>query len=279
MDYKTILVHLDCGARRSERVELAFKLADRYDAHLVGLFAVSALRMPSYVRPDTSATLLATQERLRAEAARQAETEFRAAMARHGGVKAEWRASKTDALGAVQLNARYSDLVVIGQRDRDTDDETGIAPGFVDELALSCGRPVLLVPYAGRYSDTGKRALVAWNASAEAARAVADALPLLSLAERVDVVVFDAGSSGDHGEEPGADAALYLARHGVKATVSEYSSPHVDVGSQILSRAADTAADLIVMGAYGHSRMRELVLGGVTRTLLESMTAPVLMSR
>jgi nucleotide-binding universal stress UspA family protein len=279
MDYKTILVHLDRGARRSERLELALTLAERYDAHLVGLFAVGEVRIPSHVRADTSGALVAAQNRQLAEAAAEAEAAFRAATKRRGGVKAEWRTSSADALEAVQLNARYSDLVVVGQREREAEDEAGIAPEFVDELVLSCGRPVLLVPYAGRFPDAGKKALVAWNATAEAARAVADALPLLARAERVNVIVFDTGERGDHGEEPGADAALYLARHGVKATVSRYGSPDVDVGSQILSRAADMAADLIVMGAYGHSRVRELVLGGVTRTLLESMTAPVLMSR
>jgi nucleotide-binding universal stress UspA family protein len=279
MDYKTILVHLDRGARRSERLELAFALADRCDAHLVGLFALSATRIPSYVRAEPSDTLIAVQNRQRAEDAREAEAAFRAAMARHRGVKAEWRASNEDALGAARLNARYSDLVIVGQHERDAEDEAGLAPEFTDELVLSCGRPVLLVPYAGRFPDAGKRALVAWNASSEAARAIADALPLLARAESVSVVVFETGQAGDHGQEPGADAALYLARHGVKATVSRYGSADIDVGSQILSRAADLSADLIVMGAYGHSRMRELVLGGATRTILESMTAPVLMSR
>lgn len=279
MNYKTMLVHLDAGARRSERLELAFVLADRYDAHLVGLFALSAVRMPSYVRADASALLIAEQDRQRAEAAAQAEAEFRAAAARYGRIKAEWRVSHADALGAVQLSARYSDLVIVGQWEREAERETGIAPEFVDELVVSCGRPVLVVPYAGRFPDAGKRVLVAWNASAEASRAVSDALPLLARAERVNVVVFRAGSPGDHGEEPGADAALYLARHGVKAAVSRYGSPGLDIGSQILSRAADMSVDLIVMGAYGHSRIRELVLGGATRAILESMTAPVLMSR
>jgi nucleotide-binding universal stress UspA family protein len=278
MDYKTILVHLDAGARRSERLELALALADRYDAHLVGLFALSTPIMPSYVRADTSALVVAAQERQRAEAAAGAEAAFRAAAARYGGVKVEWRLSNADALLAVRLNARYSDLVIVGQRERDTERETGIAPEFVDELVVSCGRPVLVVPYAGHFSDVGKRVLVAWNASTEASRAMTYALPLLARAERVNVIVFAAGHAGDHGEEPGADAALYLARHGVKAVVSRYGSPGVDIGSQILSRAADLTIDLVVMGAYGHSRIRELVLGGATRTMLESMTAPVLMS-
>jgi nucleotide-binding universal stress UspA family protein len=279
MDYKTILVHLDAGKRRSERLEIALALADGRDAHVVGLFALSMARMPSYIRVDTSAILKAAQDQRRSEAAGAAEAEFRSAAARYGGAKAEWRVSSADAQHAVQLHARYSDLVIVGQRDREAEPATGIAPEFVDELVLSCGRPVLLVPYAGRFRDVGKRVLVAWNASAEAARAVADALPLLERAERVDVIVFEGGSPVDHGEEPGADAALYLARHGVKATVSRYGIPDVDVGAQILTRAADLSVDLIVMGAYGHSRLRELVLGGATRTILESMTAPVLMSR
>ena len=98
-------------------------------------------------------------------------------------------------------------------------------------------------------------------------------------AAQVDVVAFEPARSGaDHGEEPGADIALYLARHGVKVTVSRVDAPDLDVGNQLLSRAFDLSADLIVMGAWGHSRLRELILGGVTRTLLESMTVPVLMA-
>jgi len=166
MDYKTILVHMDAGPRRAERLELALSLAHRYDAHLVGLFALSAPRLPSYVRTDTSAMLEAAQDRRLAEATSEAAELFRSAVARYGGVKTEWRISKADALRAVQLNARYSDLVIVGQRERDHEGASGTAPEFIDELVLSCGRPVLLVPYAGHFRDAGKRALVAWNASA-----------------------------------------------------------------------------------------------------------------
>jgi nucleotide-binding universal stress UspA family protein len=152
-----------------------------------------------------------------------------------------------------------------------------LATALAGDLVLSVGRPVLFVPYAGRFPATGKRVLVAWNASREAARAVSDALPLLARAESFEVVAFEP-RPGDHGEVPGADIALYLARHGVKATAARQSAPEIDIGAQILSRAADTGADLIVMGGYGHSRLRELVLGGVTRSMLEAMTVPVLMS-
>jgi nucleotide-binding universal stress UspA family protein len=120
---------------------------------------------------------------------------------------------------------------------------------------------------------------VAWNAGREAARAVTDALPLLTRADAVHVVAFNPDKGGaDHGDTPGADIGLYLARHGVKVSVAQQQNEELAVGEQILSRAADLSVDLIVMGAYGHSRVRELMLGGATRTLLDSMTVPVLMS-
>ena len=278
--YKTIVVHLGRDERRSERLELAFSLAARFDAHLVGQLALSPLYVPGFALAEAGDRIREAQERSRSEAARGATEAFRAAAARHPGVKTEWRSSGDEALDALRISARYADLVIVGQRDRDSERDTGIAPGFVDELVLSAGRPVLIVPYAGRFPAVGKNVLVAWNASSEAARAVSDALPLLAGAKSVQVMAFNPEASRvEHGESPGADIALFLARHGVKATASRQGHVGSDVGEQILSRAADLSADLIVMGAYGHSRLRELVMGGVTRTLLDSMTVPVLMSR
>jgi len=278
--YKTIVVHLGRDQRRSERLELAFSLAAKFDAHLVGLLALSAVRIPGFALAEAGDTIREAQERFRSEAERAAAEVFRAAAARHPGVKTEWRSAPDEALDALRVSARYADLVIVGQRDRDSESDAGIAPGFVDELVLSAGRPVLIVPYAGRFPSVGKRVLVAWNASSEAARAVTDALPLLAGADSVQVMAFNPEASRDeHGDSPGADIALFLARHGVKASASRQGRSGDDIGEQILSRAADISADLIVMGAYGHSRLRELVMGGVTRTLLDSMTVPVLMSR
>jgi nucleotide-binding universal stress UspA family protein len=272
MSYKTILVHLDERTPCQQRLQLGFQLADRFDAHLVALFALHAMRIPSYARAEAGRVIEEIEGQRRLEAARTAESQFRQAERRAGG-KAEWRLSMDDALAAVRLSARYADLVVAGQPE--PGDPLG--KSFAGELVLSTGRPVLFVPYAGRFEDSGKRVLVAWNASREASRAVTDALPLLARAESVEIVAF-APETGDHGEVPGADLALFLARHGVKATAARQSAPEVKIGAQILSRAADTSADLIVMGGYGHSRLRELVLGGATRSLLEAMTVPVLMS-
>jgi nucleotide-binding universal stress UspA family protein len=174
------------------------------------------------------------------------------------------------------LQARYADLVVLGQTDPDTSG-LSILRQLPEHLALHGGRPVLVVPFAGTFTHLDRHALVAWDGSRAATRAVTDALPLLRRSARVTLAVFNP----DHtrGEEPGADIALYLARHGVRVEVlRQTTAPGVDVGNALLSLAADTGADLLVMGAYGHQRWREIVLGGVTRRVLQTMTLPVLMS-
>ena len=276
--YRTVVVHLDAARRRPQTLDVALWLAESFDAHLVGLFAPAPVRVPTPAVGEGASVLREIEaERRRATLAAQAEQEFREVTARRGSTRTEWRDLPGDPVRAVGLSARYADLVVAGQPDpADAEDARSDFPG---DLVLSAGRPVLFVPYAGRFPKLGTRVLVAWNASREAARAVHDALPLLERAQRVDVVAFDPQRGrADHGEHPGADIALYLARHGVKASAAQQRGAGIDIGAQILSRAADIEADLIVMGAYGHSRLRELVLGGATRTLLESMTVPVLMS-
>ena len=135
-----------------------------------------------------------------------------------------------------------------------------------------------MVPYAGSFSKVGEHVLVAWDASREATRALTDALPLLKRARRVTVMAVNPEKAHRHGAEPGADIALFLARHGVKVEATAQSSGGLDVGNFLLSRIADLDVDLLVMGAYGHARLRELMLGGVTQTILSSMTVPVLFS-
>jgi len=277
MPYKTILVHLDVGARTGARLDLACRLARRSDAHLVGLHALTEIRLPGYAALITSQKeeVGQYQAKMAAELREQSAALFAQRVAAAGLARSEFRASDADALQVVPLHARYADLVVAGQPDER--DASGVEPDFVERLLLAAGRPVLVVPYAGNFADAGKRALVAWNASREATRALTDAIPLLREAEAVHVIAFDP-SGGAHGAVPGADIGLYLARHGIKVTVSQHSAPDVDVGNQLLSRAADLNVDLVVMGAWGHSRLQELVMGGVTQTILRSMTVPVLMS-
>jgi nucleotide-binding universal stress UspA family protein len=144
---------------------------------------------------------------------------------------------------------------------------------------LNCARPVLIVPYAGRFPHVGSNVLIAWDGSMEATRAVTNAIPLLKRAKNVSVVLFNPSSAPPdvHGEQPGADIALYLARHDIKIEVMQQHT-EFDVGNALLSLAADMRADLLVMGGYGHTRFREVLLGGVTMTMLNTMTIPVLMS-
>jgi len=275
-DYKSILVHLDAGKAAPVRLETAIEIAGVFGSHIACLYALSSPDDFNYGF-EAAQIIREVHDRLRAEMLAGARRGYGEALRRTGFDRAEWRESGTDALEAVVLQARYADLVVIGQQNPDW--QSGIDGDFQRSLPLAVGRPVLVVPYAFERRPVGHRVLVAWNASREAARAVSDALPLLKRAGHVHVVAFQPDRSpGAHGAEPGADIGLYLTRHGVKVTASRYEASDVDIGNQLLSRASDLSADLIVMGAWGHSRLRELVLGGVTRTLLQSMTVPVLMA-
>ena len=148
---------------------------------------------------------------------------------------------------------------------------------IIEAALFESGRPVLVVPYIQSGGLKLDRVLVAWDGSRNAARAIADALPLLARAKAVEVVVV-AGEPGKSDELPGADIAHHLARHGLKVNLQKIVSPEVDVPNTLLSHAADAGTDFIVMGGYGHSRLREFVLGGATRGVLASMTVPVLMS-
>jgi len=275
-DYKTILAHCDAGRTTPARLDIAVELASAFGAHLACLYAVKTEAIPS-AAAEAREILQEAQQRARADNAQAARRGYDECLRRTGFDRAEWRTSEAEVLDALVLHARYADLVVIGQQNPEW--PSGVGKDIERALPIAAGRPVLVVPYTFERRPLGQRVLVAWNARREAARAVSEALPLLKRAGQVDVVTFEPGKSGAaHGAEPGADIALYLARHGVKVTVSRVEAPDVDLGNQLLSRAFDLSADLIVMGAWGHSRLRELVLGGVTRTVLESMTVPVLMA-
>jgi nucleotide-binding universal stress UspA family protein len=275
MPYKTLLVHVDNGKRAPLRVDIACRLAKESDAHLIGLHALTVVKLPSYALAEGGVQVRELHERMLRESAAAAEQVFKRGVQAAGLAKSEWRTSRRDAVDSVPVHGRYADLLVIGQPSET--DGSGVEPDFAERLLLAAGRPVLLIPYAGDFPSVGKRVLVAWNAGREATRAITDAIPILREAQQVDVIAFNP-KAAPHGEVPGADIGLYLARHGIKVNVSQQTAEDVDVGNQLLSRAADLDVDLIVMGAYGQARMKELVLGGATRTILKSMTVPVLMS-
>jgi nucleotide-binding universal stress UspA family protein len=280
MAYKNLVVVLDADQSSRERISYAAALAARFDAHLVGLYlTVSSLTRDEYALLDIGVfdmSFFSDPAKSRAES-EKTRALFEEVMAREG-VSAEWRTVSGYPAGMAAMHGRYADLIVIGQLDA-YDSQAGLLRARPEEVTMLAGRPVLVVPFTGHFERIGTRVLVGWDASREAARAVRDAMPLLARAEAVTVLVIDAEQSPfGHGDIPGADIALYLARHGVKAEVERTVSSGIGIGNTLLSRAADYGADLLVMGAYGHSRVRELLLGGATRTVLQSMTLPVRMS-
>jgi len=272
VDYKTILVYCDEQPSPSQPLRLAFRLAERFDAHLTAMLAVRSYYVSMYAMDASSVAVWAAEaEKRRREIDHDAKRAFQAEAARFPAARAEFTIADTDELMDPGRTARVADLVLIAQpRAGDTTQTL-----FVGDLLLSSGRPVLFVPYAGRFADVGRRVLIAWNGSREAARAVADALPLLRSAESVDVVTFDPSASLLKAD---TDVARYLSRHGVRVTMRREPLESMEVGNLLLSRASDLGSDLIVMGGYGHSRLRERVLGGATRALLDEMAIPILIS-
>jgi len=280
MSYKDLLVVLDSEAPARRRIDLAAALAERFEAHLVGLYPLPIPEAPRHFGYYDPALLDPFFGELRGRARETADKlrEVFQHVTSLRGLSAEWRVIAEGPEADPALHARYVDLTILGQLDPDRGETEMIQPR-PEQVTLASGRPILVVPYAGRFETVGRRVLIGWNATREAARAVNDAMPLLAAAEAVTVLTIDPREGPDgHGELPGADISLHLARHGVKAEIERTVSADLPVGDVLLSRAADLGADLLVMGAYGHSRARELLLGGATRSLLRSMTVPVLMS-
>jgi nucleotide-binding universal stress UspA family protein len=278
MSYKTILVHVDESSHAAERIAVAARIASAEDAHLIGAAATGISRFVfSTVADDQIDPSLLLHLGFLRERANRALTDFEA-MAQNAGVRSiEKRLIEDDAADGISLQARYSDLAVISQIDPD-EPSPGVMSEFPEYVVMNSARPVLLVPYAGHFDRIGERVLVAWDASIEATRAVTQAIPLLKKAKAVEVAIFNAVSiEAEPEQQAETDIARYLARHGINVKVSHHVAT-IDIGNALLSLAADLTSDLIVMGGYGHSRFREILLGGVTRTVLQSMTVPVLMA-
>jgi nucleotide-binding universal stress UspA family protein len=273
MSYKTLLVHLDDSQRCETRVALALELAERWDAHVIGLYVVGDIGRPLFGDEDA---FVARLEALADERRRRTEDAFVSA-GKRAGREVEWRAPAGDPVKATILHARHADLLLLGQCDPH-DPATHISRHFVADVVMGAGRPVLVIPRAGALRPPGENVLIAWNGSREASRAIADAMPFLQRAQFVAVDIVR------HADERGStvdaiDVAAWLEAHGVRASFSTTQRRGiVGTGTTLLNRASELHADLLVLGAYAHSRASERVWGGVTRTMLESMTIPVLMA-
>ena len=276
MSIKDILVQADCLDAFESRLHYAIALAKTNDAHLTALYVAPRYNIPAYVGISVDPGIIQATDELEWDQARAAQRLFEKITATEQ-LSVEWRVEEGDSVGHFNTHGRYFDLVVLGQADPAWDDD--LFTGITGELVISLGRPALVVPYAGAPAKAAKRILVAWDGSHSAARAINDAMPFLKSADMVEVIsITSAKISLDEGDVPAADISLHLARHGVNAIAQGFHAKDISNGALILSHASDLGADLLVTGAYGHSRFRELLLGGVTHHLLKHMTLPVLMS-
>ncbi len=272
---KDILVNLPVDSKRAAGADYAISMATAFDAHITGVaFAYEPVEVGS-VFDGASASFIATFRQQNEAAANAAIAKFNET-ARRAGLAAETHVLSASTGGAANIFGRMGrtyDISVLGQ----TEPDGSPAEDLILEAALfSSGHPVLVVPYIQRAPVKLDRVLLCWDNSRNAARAFADALPLLKRAKVIDVVTI--ATSEKRNELPGADIAHHLARHGLKVELKRIVAPDTDVPNTILSYVADSSADLVVMGGYGHSRLREFVLGGATRGMLSAMTVPTLMS-
>ncbi|HTP72569.1 MAG TPA: universal stress protein [Burkholderiaceae bacterium] len=265
---QSILVHLDAGPHGAARLQTARALADRLGAGVTALYAVTPVyvQMASNVVIGSAAEALLALDDERADRARKLVAQANA----EPGAAVQWRESQEASEYAFVRHALYADLLVLGQRDREQRD-TGVGPDFVQSVAMGSGKPALIVPYITKGPPRLDTILVAWKESREAAHAMTAALPLLHKAKTVHVAV-------DAAVEDQSALRQYLQRHGIEARCHTLTTATAEAGELLLSMAADVGADLMVMGCYGHSRAREFVLGGASRTVLDGMTVPVLLA-
>ena len=277
MSYKTIVVHVDGARNVDKRIEAAAYMAVAENAHLIGVAAtgVSQFLQETVSMNRNDPAIAPLLDTLRKRASAPLET-FDKIVRQVGVPSFENRLIDDEVNSGISLQGAYSDLIVLGQSS--PGDASDLEADTVPYVVINSGCPVLVVPNTGAHTKIGSKVLIAWNGSMVARRAVHDAIPLLKRAEIVEVAVFNPTSkAGAHGQLPGSDISLYLARHGINVDVKA-DTVKSDIGEAILSLADNLHADLLVMGCYGHSRFRETLLGGVTHTILQSMTLPVLMS-
>jgi nucleotide-binding universal stress UspA family protein len=272
---KDVVVSLSGRAPRDFAAEYATSIAATFGAHIAGISFLYEPVIPDGTLGGIPVDLIELQREENSKAANDAISRFDAGV-KKAGISAETRILDATFGGAATLFAQIArrfDLAVVGQAQR----EGGASDELIIEGALfESGRPLVVVPYIQKRGMTLDRVLACWDGSRTAARAIGDAMPLLERAKAVDIVIVAEERKSD--EITGANMSEHLARHGVRASVKRIAKGDLAIEDVLLSYAADSGADFMVMGGYGHSRLREFILGGVTRGILASMTVPVLMS-
>lgn len=275
MSYKTILLHLDNARNMEMRIQLAIDIAKTEKAHLLGVAPADRTGY-FFGNPRTAEStipIVAERDDLR-EQADLAAANFENRLRQEGEISYEVHVTDEDANGSLESRVRYCDLVILGQYDA-VSSSNPMESSLVRDVLLSGGGPALIVPCGATTARIYGRALIAWNGSTQARRAVHDALPLLQRCEAVNVAIF---SPTGQAEVPGAQLQNFLARHGISAELMTQAATYHDVQQVLLPTVLDTKSDLLVMGGYGHSPLQQSLLGGVTRTVLHTMPVPVLMS-
>lgn len=275
--FKQLLVHMDYRASMPNRLSAARKLAEQHGAAVCALYATTPalLAMPYAPAMENvlASELIALDEQRRSatlEAFEQAMT--------GSGAEATWaHTADMSAVESFSQQGRFADLMVLGQHESVNGTDRAVPADFVESVLAASGRPALVIPYTGWPGPIGERVVIAWKPTPEAARAVAGAMPVLERARRVHVLHWGAADEAARNDRT-LDLSTYLKQHGISATWHAEGPEPSGLGELLLSRVCDLDADLLVMGCYGHSRAREWVLGGASRTVLDSMTVPVLMS-
>ncbi len=281
MAFKDLLVHIDASADCTHRVNAALALAKRQNASVTGVALALESTIQTYVGIDFPSGLSQQQQDIVRQAADAAIAMFEKAAVEAGVKSTTYRIScgATKAPAQLSFYARHADITFMGQPRADA---AGAAfqESLLDGVLFSSGRPVYVVPYIGRFQTDARKAVIAWDGGQKAVRAVNDAIPLLEgRGGEVIVLVINAEQrKGAHGDEPGADIAAHLKRHGLNTRIERQTIKDISIDAAILNYLSDSSADLLVMGAYGHSRLRERAFGGVTNEILHHMTTPVLMS-
>jgi nucleotide-binding universal stress UspA family protein len=274
--FSQLLVHVDDSPQAQQRIEAARRLAQSHGAAVTALFAMTPAVLVVPFAPEAGAAVVESLREIDDERRARARAALERELASTGPA-VEWAQVQGVPVGPIfAQQALYADLLVLGQNDPDAI-SAGVPTDFAQTVIAASGKPALVMPYQGAHATLGQSIVIAWKPTRESAHAVAAAVPLLQRARRVDVIAW--GDEEDTVDGARLDLAGYLKLRGIEATWHRERGEEPDfLGEMILSRACDFEADLLVMGCYGHSRAREWVLGGASRTVLQSMTMPVLMA-